>query len=260
MRRRGQAFANIRSIIVVTAAIVFPALLFADTSGALPAALFKQSVQPDQLIPADLTPSREELVNSQLKLVTDLENQFGPYDIKLKEALKGLGFQLQKAGDLAAASEAYKRALHISRVNEGLNNESQLSIVERLIGVNQQMARWEQVNNHYGYLEHLYKKLYRKDDPRLEEGLRKVVAWHFDASNFNLNGRRVDHLRKAHGLLKLRLEVAELTLSGEDPLLDSLKRNIAQSEYYLYLSSDLYQEMSRQRRRYSRDRYLANLD
>lgn len=251
---RGYKHAKIFSKLIATAMIACPVLLFADDAFTDSAA--QQIDSPLE----DFRPSREELVAKQLRLVDDLEQKFGPYDIRLKEALKGLGYQFNKAGDLLAASEAYKRALHISRINEGLFNASQLTIVERLIDVDQQMARWDLVNNHYGYLEHLYKKLYPKDDPRLEIGLRKVVAWHFDASNFNLNGRRVEHVRKALGLLKLRLEVAELTLSGEDPLLDSLKQNIAQSEYYLYLSSDPYREMSRERARYRRDRYLATLD
>jgi hypothetical protein len=250
---RGKQQSGFFSAIITIAMVVIPVPLLADDSPASPAV-------PQDQTANDLIPSRQELVEKQLLLISELETRFGPYDIRLKEALKGLGFQLKRSGDLGAASDAYKRALHITRVNEGLVSESQLAIVERMIGVDQQLARWEQVNNHYAYLEHLYKKLYQRDDPRLEEGLRKVVAWHFDASNFNLGGERVEHLRKAHGLLKLRLEVAELTLSGEDPLLDSLKRSIARSEHYLYLSSDIYQEMSRERRRYARSRYLANLD
>lgn len=253
---RGIQQSGLLSAIITIAMVVIPASLLADDSPISPSSPILPTDPPAN----DLIPSRQELVEKQLQLVGKLETRFGPYDIRLKEALKGLGFQLKRSGDLMAASEAYKRALHITRVNEGLVSESQLALVERLIEVDQQMARWDQVNNHYAYLEHLYKKLYQRNDPRLEEGLRKVVAWHFDASNFNLNGERIEHLRKAHGLLKLRLEVAELTLSGEDPLLDSLKRNIARSEYYLYLSSDVYQEMSRERRRYSRSRYLANLD
>ncbi len=251
---RGKHHTDLLFVLVSIAMIVAPNPLLADNPPVSSSVL----QQSQALI--DPRPSKQELVARQLQLVSELETRFGPYDIRLKEALKALGFQLNNSGDLMAASDAYKRALHVTRVNEGLISESQLAIVERLIDVDQQMARWDQVNNHYAYLEHLYKKLYERDDPRLEKGLRKVVAWHFDASNFNLNGARVEHLRKAHGLLKLRLEVAELTLSGEDPLLDSLKRNIARSEYYLYLSSDIYHEMARERRRYARSRALANLD
>jgi len=217
-------------------------------------------VTGESLANAQLGTSNSELVTRQQQLVEALEIRYGAYDVRLKEALKGLGFRLKKAGQLEAASAAYKRALHISRINEGLYNESQLTLVDRLIEVDQQQARWDRVDDHFAYLEHLYRKLYPLDDPRLEQGLRKVVAWHFDASNFNLNGNRLEHLRKAHGLLKLRLQVAELTLSGEDPLFDSLQENIARSEYYLYLNSDIYRELSREHRRSIRDRYLAVTD
>ncbi len=237
--------------IVASFLLVMPAELVAG--GSLPSS-------GDAILVEDFNPGSVDLVEKQRLLVDDLELRYGPYDIRLKEALRGLGFRLKQEGQFEEASLVFKRALHVSRVNEGLNNESQLAIVERLIEVDQQLAAWDEVNDHFTYLEHLYKKLYKLDDPRLEQGLRKVVAWHFDASNFNLNGNRIEHLRKAHGLLKLRLQSAELTLSGEDPLLDSLKRNIERSEYYLYLNSELYQELSSERRRSLRDRYLANID
>ena len=240
--------------ILASLTLAVPVLLFANDAPATADGLSRE------VSPLELRPGSEDLVARQLRLVEDLETRYGPYDIRLKEALKGLGYRFKKDGQLSAASEAYRRALHISRINEGLYNESQLAIVERLIGVDQQMGRWEEVNDHFAYLEHVYRKLFELDDPRLEEGLRKVVAWHFDASNFNLNGNRVEHLRKAHGLLKLRLQSAELTLSGEDPLLDSLKLNIERSERYLYLNSDIYRELSSERRRTMRDRYLANID
>ncbi|MEZ5492584.1 MAG: hypothetical protein R3F50_20065 [Gammaproteobacteria bacterium] len=240
--------------VLASLTLAVPVFLFADDSPV--AADFVSR----EIAPAVFRPGNEDLVARQISLLEDLEVRYGPYDIRLKEALKGLGYRLRKDGQLQAASEAYKRALHISRINEGLYNESQLAIVERLIDVDQQMGRWEEVNDHFAYLEHVYKKLYGLEDPRLEEGLRKIVAWHFDASNFNLNGNRVEHLRKAHDLLKLRLQSAEMTLSGEDPLLDSLKRNIERSERYLYLNSDIYRELSSERRRTIRDRYLANTD
>lgn len=262
MQNRGSGYK--KSLIQVVAAIVlaFPMSSLADDaeSDKTIDSRINPATQINETLPTVFTPDRVQLVSRQLRLVEELELEYGPFDIKLKEAFKGLGFQLRQSGELEAASEAYKRALHVSRINEGLYNESQLSIVERLIDVDQKLARWDRVNDHYGYLEHLYKKIYGKEDPRLERGLRKVVAWHLDASSYNLNGERIEHLHKAHGLLKLRLEVAELTRSGEDPLLDALRRNIAQSEHILYLASDQYREMSRERRRYTRDRYLVTLD
>lgn len=259
MQSRGTSSRFTLTGLIASVVLSAPALLLADepvlnVSGDAPLEAVSDAVTLDP------RPACADLLERQLRQVEDLENRYGPYDIRLKEALKGLGYRFSREGDLLAASAAYRRALHISRVNEGLYNESQVGIMERLIEVDQQLAQWEDVDNHFAYLEHLYKKLYKIDDPRLEQGLRKVVAWHFDASNFNLGGNRLEHLRKAHGLLKLRLQSAELTLSGEDPLLDSLKRNIQRSEYYLYINSDIYRELSSERRRTLRDRYLANID
>ncbi len=211
-------------------------------------------VQGDPLALAPSALSRQlpmSVIEKQRESILQLEFNYGPYDIRLKEALKGLGFQLKNSGDFFESRNAYNRALHISRVNEGLYNASQVSIVERLIELDFGLANWEEVNKHYGYLEHLYKRLYRIDDPKLEEGLKKVVAWHIDASNINLGGNRVEHLRKVYLLFKLRLKVAELTLSGEDPMFDFLKYNIARSERYLYMASDLNKEMRRHRYRYN---------
>ena len=81
------------------------------------------------------------------------------------------------------------------------------------------------------------------DDPRLESGLRKVSAWHVNALNVNLDGRRIEHLRKANKLFKLRMQIAENTLSLDDPKFAVLAQNIEICERELFLASDLNREM-----------------
>jgi hypothetical protein len=99
------------------------------------------------------------------------------------------------------------------------------------------------VNNFYAYEEHLYRRLYGTDDSRLEAGLRKVSAWHITALNVNLGGNRIEHLRKVNKLFKLRMQIAENTLSLDDPKFAMLARNIEIFERELFLSSDLNSEM-----------------
>ncbi|MEX0617874.1 MAG: hypothetical protein WDZ76_00010 [Pseudohongiellaceae bacterium] len=214
------------------------------------------SLSPD----LNVTAAQLAGLDKQFRQIEAMEASYGPYDHRLKEALKGMGFQLKSVSDYRAAREAYKRALHISRVNEGLYNGGQIDIVEKLIECDVAMSNWNQVDEHYGYLEHLYRRLYQEDDPRLEKGLQKIVAWHIDAMNINVDGKQIEHLRAANKLFKLRLRVAELTLSAEDPMFDFLKRNIAASEYYLFRASDLNREMERQSEKNKRDRYFATLD
>jgi tetratricopeptide (TPR) repeat protein len=200
------------------------------------------------------------VVNTQRVSIIRLESDHGPYDYRLKEALTGLGSQLRSEGKFSEARSAYSRALQICRVNDGLISSAQINIVQDLIELDYSLGNWQAVNDRYIYLEHLYKRLYKVDDPRLEEGLRKIVAWHIGASNINLGGNRLDHLRKVHSLFKLRLEVAELTLPSGDPFVEVLKNNIKRSEYSLYMASDLNREIRQNRRKPLRETYLVTTE
>ena len=186
-------------------------------------------------------------------LIQALDTDFGPYDFRLAEPLQTLGRQLEESSNYAAAVVVYQQALHVTRVNNGLYHESKVEILERIIASNKALKNWEAVNNHYAYLEHLYRRLYEVKDPRLETGLQKVVSWHVNAWNVNLDGRRVEHLQQANKLFKLRLEIAEQTLTANDPKFAFLHHNIAICERQLYLASDINRELMRKKKRSRRD-------
>ena len=188
----------------------------------------------DELIPmADQAPRRVLLP----------EFEFGAYDQRQVEPLGDLGREQLELGDYAQALQLFKQALHVSRINHGLYHESQLQILDSIIASEIALRDWEAVDNHYSYLEHLYRRLFELDDPRLERGLREVSSWHVNALNVNIDGRRVEHLRQANKVFKLRLQIAERTLTIGDPRYDFLVKNIEICERQLYLSSDLNTEM-----------------
>ncbi len=185
---------------------------------------------------------------------------FDPYDRSQFDVLTIAGIQRQEAGDHAAALEAFEQAWQITRVANGLLHDSQIPIVESIIVSEIELEDWESVDNHFGYLEHLYQRLYNNDDPRLERGLQKVSSWHVNAFNANVDGKRRLHLEKARKIFKTRLAVAEQTLPAEDPKFAFLRQSITLTEQYLFLMSNRYREQLRQSERASRDRLLATLD
>lgn len=168
---------------------------------------------------------------------------FGAYDQRQIESLEDLGRLSQEEGEHQQALMLFKQALHVARINHGLYHELQIPIVDDIISAEIALKNWEEVDNFYAYQEHLYRRIYDMDDPRLEVGLRKVSAWHVTALNVNLDGKRIEHLRKANKLYKIRKEVAERTLSSDDPKIAMLARNVEIFEKELYLSSDLNREM-----------------
>lgn len=199
-------------------------------------------------------------IELEAQAIVALESEYGPYDFRLQEPLGNLGRQLQEAGKHEEALIAFDRALHVTRINRGLYDESQIEVVDSLIESNSALANWDSVDRHYRYLQHLYRRLYHVDDPRLEIGLQKVVSWHVSALNVNLDGKRIEHLRQANKLFKLRLEVAGQTLTAGHPRFEFLEQNIKICEYQLYLASDLNKEMLRRQERTRRSRTLADLD
>jgi hypothetical protein len=84
-----------------------------------------------------------------------------------------------------------KQALYIARINRGLYHPSQNYIVDDIIAAEIALRNWQQVDDYYSYQEHLYRRLYTLHDPRLEAGLQKLSAWHINALNANLQGKRV---------------------------------------------------------------------
>ncbi|MFM1896025.1 MAG: hypothetical protein RLZZ385_1099 [Pseudomonadota bacterium] len=212
---------------------------------------YSQQVTPEQVVLQ---------LERQRDTVADLEVLHGPFDYRLAEALQSLAGLQREVGDLETARLTLNQALHVSRVNEGLYSESQIGIIDSLIEISVQLSDWPMVDRHFGYLEHLVLKLFAVDDPRREEGLRMVVAWHVDAWNANIDDNRPEHMRQAKRLFMLRLQSAQAMKTLNEEHIRFLKTNIALSQRLLNISSGIHQERRQQRAQELRDRYLASLD
>ena len=182
------------------------------------------------------------------------------YDNTLVQPMYERARQFQEMGSHTEALRLYKDAMHILRINNGLYDESQLELLEAMIESEISLQNWAMVDKHYSYMEYLYTRLYDINDPRLESGLQKVVTWHVNALNVNIDGKRVEHLQQANKLFKMRLQIAQLTLTADDPKLDFLVRNIAICERQLFLTSELNREIQRRDMRTRDKNLLADLD
>lgn len=168
---------------------------------------------------------------------------FNPFDANQFQAYLSRGLALQEAGEHETALLVLDRAWQINRIEYGLYHESQLPVLQTMVVSELEAGNWEAVNRHYDYMEHLYRRLYDIDDPRLELGLQKISTFHVNAFNVNLAGQREYHLRKAARILKLRLEVAERTLAEDHPRVNYLTESIALSRRQLYLMADRHKEL-----------------
>lgn len=214
------------------------AAIFAALISVLPA-----STAIAQSLSVDLTNDLVPLLDPFSPTILTLDSDFSAYDRRQVEALGDLARKSQSAGEHQQARVLFRQALHVARVNDGLYHESQIPIIDNIISVEIAMGDWEAVDDFYTYQEHLYKRLYGLDDPRLEAGLKKVSAWHINALNANIDGKRMEHLRKVNQLFKLRMQIAENTLAVDDPKVVALAQNIEICEREIFLASDLNREM-----------------
>ena len=170
-------------------------------------------------------------------LVEQMEIEHGPFDYRLREPLQAAGNILERQGDFLQALLLYERALHVTRINSGLYSEDQVAIVERLINANVALENWTVVDNHFRYLHLLYTRLYRDAPSELSRGLAKIADWHVLAINNDFGTDRVDHLREANKLFNQRLALMEGTAAKDDPVIHTLRYNIAVTQYHLRVLS-----------------------
>lgn len=195
------------------------------------------AVFSQQLASLDLSTSTE-IGQSNLEpegILRLLREEYGPYDVRLSEAMHQLGRSYQESGQHELALEFLKGAWQISKVNYGLYSEDQIPTLELIIYSEMELQRWESVDGHYAYLELLHRRIYDANDPLLELGLQKVSAWHVHALSIRDSSKHVAHLRKAYHLFKDRLEMAEQNLDPEDPKFGYLKESIQLTELQLRL-------------------------
>ncbi len=186
---------------------------------------------------------------------------FNVYQADSLEPLIELGLTMQEQDRHEEAIDFFKQARQASRIQHGLYDETQVLLVEAIIESEVALENWQDVDDHYRHMEHLYHKLYDMTDPRLEAGLRKVSGWLSFSLSAKPTGDRIDQLYRASRIYKLRLQIARQTLDADHPKVAYLEENIAICEKQLYPMPSHRREDSRNNRgRWRRNPVVASLD
>lgn len=159
----------------------------------------------------------QHTISQYTNQVLQLEIENGAYNNDLSEALTGLGLAYSAAGNHQEALDVYTRALHINRVNEGLQNINQLPILERVIQANTALGDYKSLADNYSYLLWIYGRNYDNGDPALVPVLQKIANWHLDAYEVTEPPDSVGHLVYATNLFTKALEIIELTEGPHSP-------------------------------------------
>lgn len=119
----------------------------------------------------------------------------GPYSARLREEYQSLGTMLQARGDHEKAIDAFKSALHINRLNEGLFTVSQIPMLREVIESYTALDNQEEVAAHHDYLYYLQQKAYPADSKELLQAKEEYADW--NVQYFFLDGVRRNNGRTA---------------------------------------------------------------
>ncbi len=129
------------------------------------------------IVPDDVTAPTEVLLQ-QLWLK---ENDVGAYAPELAPALRELGAALFIDGQYPDAIAAYRRAIHLLRVNEGLNTPLQTAMVQQLVEAYVEMGDYVAADDQQRYLYRIRKQHLAADDPEMLEAVEQLAHWHRSA-------------------------------------------------------------------------------
>lgn len=221
--------------------LMFPALCQAH----FPALYAKEFVRAEPARPDDPTNSPAAPAAPMDKAEADaykqqmevLELLDGPYAKALTDPLSSLGRYHQDRGDYLEAEDLYKRALHIMRVNDGLNSERQIPLVRDLMNLYRAAGDLQALDDRYRYFFMLHGRGQPPYTPLRRRASLEYLRWQRAAHSSGLDAgsdkRLVETYLLTKRMLKSMAETPNVEPSWQRELGLSQIRNL-----YLLLGSN----------------------
>ena len=165
--------------------------------------------------------------------ITDLEEQYGPYDRALLEPLGGLANVYIENGILDRANSILDRQLQLLHISEGPDTFSQITILQSLIKNNLSVNDLEAVTDNYENLQFIYSQ---NPDATVEEKLLAIDDlrnWHHLSFNLDIKRNRINHFITSRRLLRQMLTIARDEYGENDPLMIPFLYREAIEKYHL---------------------------
>jgi tetratricopeptide (TPR) repeat protein len=187
--------------------------------------------QDNLLAEAPFIKPSEKLENYQ-DAITRLESEQGAWSYGLAEQLSGLGRTYQARGRHLDAIEIFDRAIHISRINNGLYDLNQVPIIESLLESLKIRGLWEDIHKRHQYLYWLHKRHYGAEDPRMLPVIDRLGKWYIHDYALNPQRRMTDQLVDAHNLFEHAIDIISGTYGYQDLRLIEPLRGLVMSNWF----------------------------
>lgn len=166
-----------------------------------------------------------------------LEGEGGPYADTLAEPLADLARLHRRNGNLLQAQQAYQRALHVVRINEGLYSENQVPILRELFETYRMTGDMATLDARYEYFFRLYGSGRPPYTPVRLNAALEYLRWQREAVRLELDEQETRRMFDMYSLNEQLLEDV-----AQDPAVDfQVYRALTLSQLRnLYLLRDRY--------------------
>ena len=159
--------------------------------------------QDQEIVLQAINDSSDQDLKQIREKLADLEGRVDAYSPDIGELSLEMGNLLAAQGDSEGAASAFRRALHVSRINHGLDSIFQLPVLDALLDVQTSTHQIESAGDTLRRMYLVHKQHYPADDPAILKMLMRIGIWHFSAYYFQIDNATVSHLveaRRAFGL------------------------------------------------------------
>jgi|GEM_PF-6960258 len=191
-----------RQVLTIATLLCSPALAIADVTEDKDSA-FEGSSETLQVSVED-----QEQVLAQIQSQLErLESSRNAYDIGISELSLELAAQYSELGYYDQSLEAYRRALHIARINYGLTSEEQLPILEQFLSLYEKAGHMEEADFIFRKMLLIYRENYDPWSPAVASLFERIGSWHLAAYYFEIDQEPVSHLVAANVALLNALSI-----------------------------------------------------
>lgn len=157
--------------------------------------------------------SVEKTIQQHLDEISRLETTHGPHHEAVGENLISLSNIYQSQGDHANRLKVLTQALHIHRINHGLESKEQLQIIEQLIATNTELKDWWALDQNYEYFYWVNRRIHGTNSLELIPAINRVMEWKLMVLNKGLFGHPEIIKQQAADLLRKIRSVREVNVT-----------------------------------------------